>query len=141
MMRSSTIVRVRLILRIGLSCAALCFVGACTSKEVTAQQGLADCVTELEAQGRQGIPVSWDSVLTILQRRASEFREIDGGSNMGITFYEYELTIAGQDYWVDMSGQPSGPEFGALLEIHTLTFRRGLAAAEGEVVAELDFRD
>jgi hypothetical protein len=126
---------------LALSCLACFAVLACKSAPEATHQDFSDCITELDALGGHGRTVSWESVVDVLKRHTSEFREIDGGTEAGVTYYEYEMKISGDDYWVNMGGQHRGPAIGGWLEISMVTFREGLAAKRGKVVAEVEFRD
>lgn len=122
-------------------CAVCIFSVGCRTEQVARKQAFIDCISEVEMLGEHGKPVPWESVREVLERRTSDFHQIDGGSDMGIDYREYEMTISGDDYWIDMTGQGRGPSMGGWLEVHTLIVRKGLASDQGEVVADLDFRE
>lgn len=126
-------------LRLTLSCLSCLAVLACKSAQEATNQDVRDCINELETLGGNGKTASWESVVEVLKRHASEFREVDGGTEAGVTYYEYEVKISGSDYWVDMGGQNRGAGISDGLEISTVTFRGG-ANRESDV-AELDFSD
>ena len=128
-------------LRLALSCLSCFAVFACKNAQEATHQDFNNCITELEALGGHGKTVSWESVVEVLKRHASEFREIDGGTESGVTFNEYEVNISGDDYWVDMSGQHRGAGIGGWLEISTVTFREELVSNRGKLLAKVDFKD